>query len=257
MTAPRTLVVDVGNTTVFAGIFLGARLVKHSRLSAKEARQPATWTRWAAGRTNSPLQRAALCSVVPALTPIITRTLQTALAITPSVITATAPHGLTIAYRRPAELGTDRIACALGARTLYPRRHVIVVDCGTATTVTAIDRSGTIRGGAILPGIGLWPEMLAMRTAQLPRVELLRPRRALGRSPAEALQSGCFFGHVGAIRELVGKLRKEAFGGSPVAVIGTGGHAARFARENLFTVHEPDLILTGLHAFAAQISAHA
>jgi type III pantothenate kinase len=253
MTAPRTLVVDVGNTTVFAGVFSGPRLVQRFRLTEREARQSATWTRLTAG----PLQRAALCSVVPALTPIIARALKKAFALTPAIITATAPHGLKIGYRRPAELGTDRIACAFGARTLFSRRHIIVVDCGTATTVTALHRNGTILGGAILPGVGLWPEMLATRTAQLRRVALMRPRRALGRSPGEALQSGFFFGHAGAIRELVGRVRAEAFGRSPVVVIGTGGHAARFVRENLFTVHEPDLILTGLHAFAAQISAHA
>lgn len=257
MTAPRTLVVDVGNTTVFAGVFTGTRLVKRFRLTAKAARQPETWTRLIASRTTDSLQGAALSSVVPALTPIIARTLSKAFALTPAIIAATAPHGLKIGYRRPADLGTDRIACALGARVLFPRRHVIVVDCGTATTVTALHRNGTILGGAILPGVGLWPEMLATRTAQLPRLALRRPRRALGRSPGEALQSGFFFGHAGAIRELVGRVRAEAFGRAPVVVIGTGGHATRFARENLFTVHEPDLILTGLHAFAAQIFAHA
>lgn len=253
MTTPRTLVVDVGNTTVFAGVFSGARLVQPFRLNAKEARQPAIWARRATG----PFQRAALCSVVPALTPIIARAVQRTFALAPSVLTATAPHGLKISYRRPTELGTDRLACALGARTLYPRRHVIVVDCGTATTITALHRDGTILGGAILPGVGLWPAMLATRTAQLPAVSIRPPRRAIGRTPEEALRSGIHHGHVGAIREVLARVRTEAFGRAALVVIGTGGHARQFADSGLFTTLRPDLILTGLNAFASQSSPNA
>ena len=110
--------------------------------------------------------------------------------------------------------------------------------------------------GAILPGLALWPEMLALRTAQLPRVQLRKPRAALGRSTEDAIVSGVFHGHVGAVRETVERVRSEAFGRSRCRVLGTGGHADRFAGEKLFTEIQPALILEGLHAFAVRAPVH-
>jgi type III pantothenate kinase len=157
---------------------------------------------------------------------------------------------LAIGYRQPRELGVDRLAAALGARQLWPRRNVIFVDFGTATTVTALTAGGRIAGGAIFPGFGLWTEMLAARTAQLPAVEMGLPRRALGRDTRAGIASGVFFGHAGAVRELVARISGEAFGRGKFLVVGTGGNAARFRRENVFAQYEPNLILVGLHAFA-------
>jgi type III pantothenate kinase len=168
----------------------------------------------------------------------------------PRVLSSASSLGLKVGYRRPGRLGADRIAGALGARAAFPGRNVIVVDCGTATTLTALSGDGVLLGGAILPGIGLWPEMLAARTAQLPRVAPRRPASALGRSTEEGLRSGFFHGHAGAIRELVRQIRKEAFGRANAVVIGTGGHAPRFAREGLFTTLAPALVLHGLFAYA-------
>jgi type III pantothenate kinase len=195
----------------------------------------------------------ALCSVVPARTAMLVDIVRRLTDTDPRVLTAASPHGLAIGYRRPRELGTDRLAAALGARRLYPERNAIVVDCGTATTLTALRSDGTLLGGAILPGLALWPEVLARRTAQLPQIPLReRPSHALGRTTRAALAAGIHFGHAGAVRELIRRVRAEAFGRSRAMVIGTGGHAAHLARENLFTVHVPDLILVGLREFACR-----
>lgn len=251
MRTVRTLAIDIGNTTVFGGVFVGRRLTRRFRWPTPDAARGGPWRRL------GPVDRAVLCSVVPAATPAIRRAIARAGGIRPQILTAAAPHGLRIAYRDPARLGADRLACALGARALFPRQNVIVVDCGTATTVTALDRRGTILGGAILPGVGLWPAALAARTAQLPPVAPGRPRRALGRSPEEALRSGIHHGHAGAIREVTARVRTEAFGRAAAVVIGTGGHAAQFASAGIFTTVQPDLILVGLNAFAARLSSDA
>ena len=109
-----------------------------------------------------------------------------------SALTADAAHGLTIGYHRPGQLGADRVATAIGAQVLYPKRHVVVVDCGTATTVTALRSDGTLLGGAILPGLSLWPETLALRTAQLPRIQLRRPRaRTIRTAPSPSTRGRC------------------------------------------------------------------
>src|SRR6185295_6890925 len=96
------------------------------------------------------------CSVVPKFTPPITKEIRQRFGVAPLVLTADSIREVRITYRNPRELGTDRIAAALGVREVIGARDVIVVDCGTATTVTALRRDGTILGGAIFPGMGLW-----------------------------------------------------------------------------------------------------
>lgn len=252
----KHLVLDVGNSTLFVGVFAGARLVTSFRVPVRTAATARGFAHHIATRVrqHGRFDRIALCSVVPALTPKILRHAASLCDVAPPrVLTFDAPHGLRLGYRVPAQLGADRLAAALGARALFPKKNLVVVDCGTATTVTALHRDGTLLGGAILPGLGLWPAMLASRTAQLPPVTLARPRAALGRSTVEGLQSGIFHGHAGAIRELVTRIRAEAFGRAAAVVIGTGGHAARFAtkRDQLFHTVAPHLVLQGLHHFCA------
>ena len=253
----RTLVLNLGNTTLFGGVFVNARLIRCFRVPIGEAATAGGLASLATRHWRGSFDAAALCSVVPALTETTVSQVARTCGVAPRVLTADAAHGLAIGYRRSNELGADRIAAALGARSLWPKRDVIVVDCGTATTVTALHRDGTILGGAILPGLALWPEMLAARTAQLPRIELKCPGSALGRTPVEAIASGIFHGHAGAIRELVQRISAEAFGKKKALVIGTGGLAPQFSREKLFTEIVPDLILYGLRVFAAQIHSHA
>lgn len=247
--APRTLAVAIGNTTIFAGTFVGDRLQRPVRLD-----------HGAFGRLDEFIDArttaAVFCSVVPSLTPGIERLLRHR-RLTPLSLSATSPHGLRIGYREPAKLGADRVAAALGARARFPQRPLLVIDFGTATTVTALHRDGTILGGAILPGVSLGAQALGSRTAQLPTVAPARPRRALGRSPAEGIASGVFFGQIGAVREVLARVRAEAFDRADATVVATGGHAPLFAGESLFDELIPHLVLEGLHAFAVASVSHA
>lgn len=244
--AEVTLAVAVGNTSIFVGLFAAKRRAKVFRLQPGElVRLPR--------RVGGRVDRAAVCSVVPGLTPDVLRVIRRTWSVEASVLTAEAEHGLKVGYRRPKELGADRVAAAVGARSLRPSENVIVVDCGTATTVTAVTRSGTIAGGAILPGAALWPEALAVKTALLPRVTLRRAAVAVGRTPQEAIVSGCYFGQVGAIREVVARVRREAFGSAKAVVLGTGGNVRLFANERLFDEVQPALVLVGLAEFATNL----
>lgn len=267
----RTLALDLGNSTLFAGLFAGERLLRSTRIDVGRDRliPPMRVGKTKAGSGDPALQealqrfarggvdRAVLCSVVPARTQSLVKAVRATLAIEPQVLTPLSQHGLKIAYVDPAKLGADRVAAALGARKLYPRRDVIVVDCGTATTLTFLRRDGTVLGGAILPGLGLWPEALARRTARLPEVALRPASRVVARDTENALRSGILHGHAGAIRELIREGRREVFGRSRVVVIGTGGQVTHFNRHRLFTAVEPGLILHGLQFFASRPTTHA
>lgn len=251
-----TLVFNLGNTTLLGGVFKDERLLRSFRFPARSAVTSAGFARPVARELRGAFDVVAVCSVVPRRTGILLRAVRRHTGLVPRLLEAASPHGLKIGYQRPAELGTDRLAAAVGAQSLYPRQNVIVVDSGTATTVTALDWRGTLLGGAILPGLALGAASLATGTAQLPRVAPVRPARALGRGTRGGIESGVFFGHVGAIREVVQRIRAEAFGRGKVVVLGTGGNAPLLGRENLFTRLEPDLILFGLRDFALRNFHH-
>lgn len=266
----KTLVLDLGNSTLFAGLFAGERMVRSTRPDVgRGLRTPPSNENTAQARYGNPalplkafargnVDRITLCSVVPGSTAALVEVVRRAFGIMPLELTPLADHGLTLAYREPKQLGADRLAAALGARLLFPRRHVIIVDCGTATTLTFVHRDGTLLGGAILPGLGLWPQALAQHTARLPEVALRpAPRRVVARDTAGALRSGMVHGHAGAIRELVLAGRREAFGRAAAVVVGTGGQVTHFKDHRLFTTVEPALILHGLFAFTSRSATHA
>jgi len=250
----RSLVVNIGNTTLLAAVCEGTRILRRLRVPSSA---PLAEARAALQNLLGKKQvtHAAFCSVVPALTPPLASLLGELTGVPVLQLKASAPHGLHIAYKDPSRLGTDRLAAILGARVLHPRKRLVVIDCGTASTLTALDADGTLCGGAILPGLGLWAEALGTRTAQLPTLLPRRPRRATGRSPEEAITSGLYHGHLGALERLCTQIAAECFGSANFLVLATGGNAKLFRREKLFTRIEPDLILVGLSAFAT-ISQH-
>lgn len=246
----KTLVLDQGNSTLFAGVFRNDKLMRSARISQNVS---AEISQLARGKVD----RIALSSVVPKQTPRLVSLLKKHFGLVPVILTATADHGLQVAYEQPEQLGVDRLANVLGAQKLYPNKNVIIVDCGSATTLTLLRRDGTLLGGSILPGVAMWSEILNQRTARLPSVSLGPPDKVVGRDTDTAIRSGIMHGHAGAIRELIGKSRVEAFGRSPVVVIGTGGQVTHFKEQSLFTHIESELILHGLQAFASENPAHA
>lgn len=251
----RTLALDLGNSTLFVGVFTGERLSRCFRLPSTSSTR--TLVQELVARVGRKVDAIALCSVVPQRTDSLVAAVHRAYGIGPHILTADAAHGLTIDYRDPRQLGTDRLAAVLGAHKLHPPKHVVVVDCGTATTLTFLRRDGVLLGGAIMPGLGLWPEALARRTARLPEIELRLSSLVVARDTVNALRSGILRGHAGAIRELVSEGSREAFGRARPVIIGTGGLVTHFKRDRLFTATEPGLILHGLQFFASRQTTHA
>ena len=162
------------------------------------------------------------------------------------ILQAGVKTGLKVLYRNPHEVGADRIANAIGGTLRHPGRNLIIVDCGTATTLDVVTATGEYLGGAILPGVGVSAAALAGHTAKLPHVQIMRPESPLGRTTAESINSGLYHGHVGAIRHLINSIAAETFAGGKPIVIGTGGFARMFEAERLFDEIVPELVLDGL-----------
>lgn len=152
--------------------------------------------------------------------------------------------GIGLRIPHPDELGTDRIANAVAAHALVSK-PVVVIDFGTATTITVIDASGDYLGGAIMPGIGLMNEALGMKTSKLRKVDVVKPDNALGRDTAGCILSGLFIGSAGAVERIVAEIEKET--GEAYDMILTGGNCL-MVESFMRRPHRvrPDLTLEGL-----------
>jgi type III pantothenate kinase len=158
---------------------------------------------------------------------------------------------LAIRVDEPARVGIDRLLAAVAAGRLRQReRAAIVVDLGTAITVDLVEPDGAFAGGAILPGIGTSARALAEQTDALPQVHLEfldRPPAALGKSTVPAIESGIYWGAIGAIRELVAQLSVR-FQTRPDLFI-TGGASRQVAdllKSHGTIRHVPNLVLSGI-----------
>ncbi len=239
------LTVDIGNSDTVVGLFRGARLagfwrLTSGRLTADEATLLVRHVLREGPRGAAP-RGAVLCSVVPRLTPAWGEALERTTRRAPLEVTAELVRELLpIRYHDPSAVGADRIANALAARELYGA-PAIVVDLGTATTFDCVSAEGAYLGGAISPGVGTSAEELFRRAARVPRVDLRRPERALGRNTDESLRSGVLWGAAGQVDALVRRLAKEMKGRPKV--IATGGWAKIVAPE-CETVQAVDEALT-------------
>ena len=251
------LCLDVGNTQIHGGVFDGETLrcqfrkSTHPLDSSDELGIFFTAVLRENGVEPRAIKRLALCSVVPAALHSLRSACLKYFHREPFILQAGVKTGLKVRYRNPHEVGADRIAGAIAAMRRHPRQDVLVVDCGTATTLDVVTAAADYLGGVILPGVGVSAAALASNTAKLPRVEIVRPESVLGRTTIESIQSGLYHGHIGAIRHILAALQNEAFAGAKPRIIGTGGFVRMFEGEALFDEIVPELVLWGLkHAEA-------
>lgn len=246
------LCLDIGNSQIFGGVFVDDELKTQFRRTSQlrsSSDELGVFFRSVLRENNvnpDEISSVAICCVVPDLLYSLRACCQKYFSLEPLVLRPGVKTGLKIQYRDPKEVGADRIADAVGAVTMFPGRNLIVADFGTATTLCAITKNKEFLGGNIIPGVRLAMEALEERTAQLPSVEILPPRQALGRSTIESIQSGLYWSNVGMVRELIERITEEEFPSDPPIVVGTGGFAQLFNREKLFDHVVSDLILTGL-----------
>ena len=249
------LALDLGNSRLSAGWFVGGAAPVRTELATAdlttETALLATWRREVrrVGGARAKVAEVVLASVVPAREDLVCAVAER-LSGRPVRRLVAGPGGaIEIGYDHPTELGADRLAAAWGARARFPGQDVIVVDCGTATTVTALVAGQELVSGAILAGWGTSLAALGDRTGRLPKVLPERPASIIGRGTVAALQAGAWYGQVGALREILATLQAAAFPGRRARVLATGGHAPALAAAGLFDEVQPHLVLEGLRAW--------
>ncbi len=247
------LVIDIGNTETTLGVFEGEELRATWHLATALHRMADEYATLMLdllhykGIDASDIKGIALCSVVPPLTATFEQLSQRYFEISPLVVTAGIKTGVRIRMDNPREVGADRIANAAAAHHLY-RGPIIIVDLGTATTFDTISKDGDYLGGAIAPGIATASEALFTQASMLPRVELVRPKYAIGTNTITAIQSGIIFGYVGLIEGVVARIQQELEEIEEKAkVVATGGYAELIAKEtSVIDVANSNLTLIGL-----------
>jgi type III pantothenate kinase len=244
------LTIDVGNTNTVLGVFEGASLLAHWRLTTRREQTADEYGILVrnlfstSGLLPARIDAVALASVVPPLTPVLVELAREYLGHDPLVIGPGVDAGMPILYEPPGDVGADRIVNAVAAFAAYGG-PVIVVDFGTATTFDVITRKGEYLGGVICPGIGVSADALFQRAARLPRVDVRRPAGVVGRSTVGSIQSGLYYGYAAMCEGLVARIRAEL--GEPVRVVATGGLAGTLAADiPSIEAVDPVLTLTGL-----------
>jgi type III pantothenate kinase len=174
------------------------------------------------------IKEAIMCSVVPPLVPVFQELCQRYLGVPLLVVEPGIKTGVRIRLDNPREVGADRIVNAAAAYRLYGG-PAIVIDMGTATTFDVLSKEGDYLGGAIAPGMEIATEALYTRTARLPRIELARPKTAIGKNTVSAMQSGVIFGYTGLVESLVARLTQEL--GEEAKIVATGSYAEVIAKE--------------------------
>ncbi len=244
------LVIDVGNTNIVYGLFDGTNLLHQFRVESSRGRtadEYAVVLRQLLEMHDIDPKRvdaAIVASVVPPLTEPMVALVKRAFGIEALVVGTGIKSGMPILYENPREVGADRIVNAVAAYEKH-KGGCIVVDFGTATTFDCVSPKGEYLGGVIAPGIQISADALFSRAAKLPRVEITRPPKVVGRNTVNSMQSGIVYGYVGLVDGIIARLEAElAF---PCALMATGGLARLIAPLSARSIElDDELTLTGL-----------
>ena len=222
------LALDVGNTNICIGCFNEGKILFTGRMSTDHSK---TADEYAIGFNSiirlyghhtGDVVGSIISSVVPPLNPILRDAVKRLTGTTPLQVGPGLKTGLNILLDNPGQLGSDQVVDAVAAIHQYPK-PLIVVDMGTATTLSAIDGEGRYLGGMILPGVRVSQDTLTGRTSQLPRISLEPPAHVIGKNTIDCMKSGAIYGNAAMIDGMIQRMEAEA---KPVAtVVMTGGNA--------------------------------
>lgn len=235
------LAVDIGNTNITFGIFGNNKLIKKFDLPTKKYNLKKLIS--CLGKAH--LEICIICSVVPKSTKILERDLKPLVKSKPYILGKSVSVPIKNFYRRPSQVGQDRLANAYAGLTLYGA-PLIIVDFGTAVTFDVISKNGAYLGGIILPGLRISLDALSRQTALLPLVKLCRPKELIGRDTKCSILSGIIYGYAALTDGLIGAIKRKI--GKNALVISTGGNANLISKYCAkVTKIDGDLTLKGLN----------
>lgn len=254
------LAIDVGNTNMVFGLYEEKTLRGTFRISTNAERTSDELGMQIAqyyhlhGIEREKTNAVIIASVVPPVMYTLVNAIRKYLRVQPQLVGKDIPVGIDNRYANPREVGVDRLVNAVSAIEAYGK-PLVLVDIGTATTFDVIDAAGAYQGGAIFPGIKIAMEALFLKASKLPRVDIVRPEHAIGKTTVESMQSGAVRGYVGALTGIITDICAEL--GQPARVIATGGMGRMMAQYcPLIDEVAPNLTLEGLRLIYERNQTH-
>ena len=246
------LVVDIGNTNITLGVFDNDErkmIARMATLVNKTADQYAVELIQILNIydvSKEDIDGCIVSSVVPVVTNAIKKALslikvKKTLFVGPGVKT-----GLDIKIDNPAQLGADLVVGAVAAIKLY-KMPCIILDLGTATTLSVLDKNGAFLGGPICAGVGISLEALTSKTSQLPQISVETPKSVIGKNSVDSMKAGLVLGSACMIDGLIERVENEI--GKVATVVATGGLASEVVKNcKKDIIINDNLLLDGLKA---------
>jgi type III pantothenate kinase len=246
------LVLDIGNTQIFGGVFSNDEIVLSFRKSSKSefsADEFGIFLKTVLRENSidpSQIKNISVSSVVPKINYTIhsacVKYFKTELVFLKRGIKT----GIKINYKNPSEVGSDRIANCLGALKVYGNFNYIIVDTGTAATFDILTDKKEYLGGVIIPGPKLQVESLFQNTAKLPSVEIKAVKKIEPSTTVDAIQSGIYFLNYYGVKGIIDRIKEDFFNNKKVITV-TGGFSRLYENKKIFDYINYDLILYGLN----------
>lgn len=244
------LAIDIGNSNIVLGCIEGQTILHEARLATDLIKTSDQYcmdlknllSLYEINRTM--IEGVIISSVVPPVLNSFKTAVTKLTGIKPMVVGPGIKTGLNILMDNPAQIGSDLVVAAVAALREYPA-PLIIIDMGTATTMSVINANRAYIGGCICPGVRISSEALTARTAQLPGISLEAPKRAIGKNTIDSMQSGIMLGAACMLDGMIDRMEQEL--GQPATVLATGG-IARFVipmcRRTI--IFDRNLLLKGL-----------
>lgn len=245
------LAIDVGNTNIVIGCIEAGEIKTVVRMHTDTRETEAEYTiklkeiLYAYGMDVAAIDGAILSSVVPPVTEAIRRAVRQLTGLECMLVGPGIKTGMNVRIDDPGTVAGDLIVGGVAAMHFYGT-PVIVLDLGTATTATVIDRNNSFRGGAIMPGVKLSYGALAAGTSLLPDISITAPKKCIATNTVDCMRSGAVFGTAAMIDGLADRMEQEL--GEPCRIVATGGLASSvtpYCRREI--ICDDDLLLKGLY----------
>jgi len=253
-------VIDVGNTNIVFGLYKDDKLLMNWRMGTDKNKASDEYGMFYLDifrHVNieiTEITAVLISSVVPPIMYSLEHSIRKYFQKDPIVIGPGIKTGMNIKIENPKEVGADRIVNAVAAYEIYGG-PIIIIDFGTATTFCAVSDKGEYLGGAISPGIKIGIEALYSNAAKLPRIEISKPAKVIGKNTVNSMKSGIVFGYIGQVEYIVKKMKKE-MDRNDVKVVATGGFANMIAAETAYIDEiNPLLTLEGLKIIYNRLSS--
>lgn len=240
------LLIDIGNTNTSLALVRGKKIFKRYfiRTSRKEVSLKSLKRLF--GKNLRGIDKVVIVSVVPKFLTLIKQSLKKVLPGIPLLVVGKdIKIPIKNRYRKPKEVGQDRLVAAFAAKRLSGS-PVVSIDFGTAVTLDFVNKKGEYEGGLIFPGLRLGLGSLIREAALLPKTDIKATKGLIGRDTRDSMNKGILYGYASMCDGLVEQLRRKY--GHSLKVVATGGDArlvSKYSR-HLKKVH-PDLILEGLN----------